>query len=111
MSGLPCATFIPCYVTGRQFIQRRTQRPSLLLTMCYLLGHVLRSAFSVVVDDVFTAAFPLGEYIFCTLTTPRVNGKAGTPICVHRVKLRLPCSLVAAEIANSSAELIEQRLA
>jgi hypothetical protein len=41
-----------------------TQRPSLLLAVCYLLGRVSRSASPVAVGDVFP-----GEYISCTLTT------------------------------------------
>ena len=88
-----------------------TQRPSLLLAACYLLDRVSRSAFPVAVGDVSADAFPPVEYISCTLTTSRLNGGAGTPICVRRVKLRLPYSPVAAEIGNSSAESMGERLA
>jgi hypothetical protein len=45
--------------------------------------------------------FP-GEYISCTLTTPRLNGGVGTPSA--SVKIRLPYSPVVAEIADSSAD-------
>jgi hypothetical protein len=71
-----------------------TQRPSLLLAACYLLGRVSRSAFPVAIGDISADAFP-GEYRRCTLTTPSLNG--------GRVKLRFPYSPIAAEIANSSA--------
>jgi len=81
----------------------------LLLAVCYLFGRVLRSAFPVAVGDVSVDVFPPGEYISCTLTTPRLNGGVGTPICVRRMKLRLPYSPVAAEIANSSGESMEPR--
>jgi hypothetical protein len=43
-----------------------------------LLGRVSRSAFLVAVGSVSADAFP-GEYISCTLTTPRLNGGVGTP--------------------------------
>jgi hypothetical protein len=77
--------------------------------VCYLLGRVSRSAFPVAVGDVSADAFP-GEYISDTLTTPRLSGGVGM-LSTSVVKLRLPYSPVAAEIANSSAEVMEQRLA
>jgi hypothetical protein len=65
-------------VTSRQPIQRRPQRLSLPLAVCYLLGRISRSAFPVDVGGVIADAFP-GEYISCTLITPRLNGGVGTP--------------------------------
>jgi hypothetical protein len=79
------------------------------LVVCYLLGRVSRSAFPVAVGDVSADAFP-GEYISDTLTTPRLSGGVGM-LSTSVVKLRLPYSPVAAKIANSSAEVMEQRLA
>jgi len=99
---------LPCY--GSPAPPASTQRPSLLLAVWYLLGRVSRSVFPIAVGDVSADAFPPGGYISCTLITPRLNGGVGTPICVRRVKLRLPYSPVAAEIANSSAGSMKQRL-
>jgi hypothetical protein len=79
------------------------------LVVCYLLGRISWSAFPVAVGDVSADAFP-GEYISDTLTTPRLSGGVGM-LSTSVVKLRLPYSPVAAEIANSSAEVMEQRLA
>jgi hypothetical protein len=47
----------------------------------------------------------LGEHISCTLTMPRSRNA----ICGCRVKFRLPYSLVAVEMVNSSANQMEQR--
>ena len=92
---------LPCYESPAHLVS--FQRPSLLVTVCYLLGRVSRSALSVAVGDVFAVGCFAGGVHLLYSHNAALGRRSWNAICVRRVKFRLPYSPVAAEIANSSA--------